>query len=241
MRLIIFDFDGVLADSELLANTVLAEAVSELGVPTTAEDSFRLFMGKRFEEVIAAVESTIGRAVPADFPSVFQQRTLQRLGDELQMVDGARGYIDAFRSVPRCIASSSSPDRLALCLDVLKLSELFGPHVFSASQVTRGKPHPDIFLYAAEQMAVEPRDALVIEDSAGGVQAALAAGMTVIGLLAASHIRDGHAERIESGGAHYVAATFAEAEQISRGLGRRGARVSWCALQSGTATSSQRA
>lgn len=217
-RLIIFDFDGVLADSELLANAVLAEAVSELGVPTTAEDSLRVFMGKRFEEVIAAVQSTIGRPVPADFPHEFQRRTLQRLRDELQMVEGARGYIDAFRSVPRCIASSSSPDRLALCLDVLQLSELFGPHVFSASQVARGKPHPDIFLHAAEQMNVEPRDALVIEDSTGGVQAAVAAGMTVIGLLAASHIRDGHAERLRTAGAHYVAATFAEAERISRTL-----------------------
>jgi HAD superfamily hydrolase (TIGR01509 family) len=217
-RLIIFDFDGVLADSELLANTVLAEAVSDLGVPTTAEDSLRLFVGKRFEEVIAGVAATIGRAVPTDFPQVFQQRTLQRFRDELQMVDGARAYIDAFRSVPRCIASSSSPDRLALCLDVLKLAELFGPHVFSASQVARGKPHPDVFLHAAEQMGVAPRDALVIEDSAGGVQAALAAGMTVIGLLAASHIRDGHAERLKAAGAHYVAATFAEAERLSRVL-----------------------
>lgn len=217
-RLIVFDFDGVLADSELLANAVLAEAVTELGVPTTTEDSLRTFMGKRFHEVIEAVEATVGRAVPAEFPQVFQQRTLARFRDELRMVSGARGYIETFSNVPRCIASSSSPDRLAACLDLLGLTAPFGPNVFSASQVARGKPHPDVFLYAAERMGIAPREALVLEDSVGGVQAAVAAGMTVIGLLAASHIRDGHGERLRAAGAHYLAATFADAEAISRPL-----------------------
>lgn len=217
-RLIIFDFDGVLADSELLANSVLAEAISELGVPTTADDSLNQYMGKRFNEVIEAVEQAVGHALPRDFPTIFQQRTLARFRAELQMVSGARAYIEAFPSMPRCIASSSSPDRLALCLDLLNLTELFGPQVFSASQVARGKPHPDIFLYAAEQMAIDPHDALVIEDSAGGVQAAVAAGMTVIGLLAGSHIRAGHAARLQAAGAHYIAATFAAAEGITRKL-----------------------
>jgi HAD superfamily hydrolase (TIGR01509 family) len=217
-RLIIFDFDGVLADSEMLANTVLAEFITELGVPTTADDSLRVYLGKRFEEVIATVEAAIGRRLPADFVEHFQERTLTRFRRELQLVHGARAYIEAFADVPRCIASSSSPDRLELCLELLKLSDLFGPHVFSASQVERGKPHPDIFLFAARQMGVDPRDALVIEDSTGGVQAAVAADMTVIGLLAASHIRDGHAARLEAAGAHYVAQTFADAENITRAL-----------------------
>ena len=218
MRLLIFDFDGVLADSELLANTVLADAISELGVPTTADDSLRLYMGKRFHEIIAAVESVVGRKLPADFPNAFQQRTLARFRDELRLVDGARAYIEAFATIPRCIASSSSPDRLSVCLDLLDLTDLFGAHVFSASLVARGKPHPDIFLHAAEQMRTDPHDALVIEDSIGGVEAAVSAGMTVIGLLAASHIRDGHAVRLRAAGAHYVAQTFAEAERITRTL-----------------------
>ncbi len=217
-RFIVFDFDGVLADSEMLANAVLAEAITELGMPMTADDSLRIFVGKRFHEVIATVKATVGRELPADFAEAFQRRTLERFREELRLVEGARAYIEAFSRVPRCIASSSSPDRLALCLDVLNLTELFGPQVFSASQVARGKPHPDIFLHAAERMGFDPRDALVIEDSAGGVQAAVAAGMTVIGLLAASHIRAGHAERLKAAGAHYVAATFAEAETISRAL-----------------------
>jgi HAD superfamily hydrolase (TIGR01509 family) len=217
-QLIVFDFDGVLADSELLANAVLAEAVTALGVPTTADDSLRLYMGKRLQEVIATVEAAIGRAVPPGFAQSFHVRTLERFREELRLIEGSRAYIEAFASVPRCIASSSSPDRLAMCLDLLGLSALFGPHVFSAAQVERGKPHPDIFLFAAERMGVKPGDALVIEDSVGGVRAAVAAGMTVIGLLAGSHIREGHAERLRAAGAHHLAATFAEAERISRGL-----------------------
>jgi HAD superfamily hydrolase (TIGR01509 family) len=216
--LIIFDFDGVLADSELLANAVLAEAISELGVPTTTDDSLRHYMGKRFPDVIAAVEHAIDRPLPPEFPSTFQQRTLARFQSDLRLVTGARAYLDAFAHIPRCIASSSSPDRLSFCLDLLGLTDLFAPHVFSASRVARGKPHPDIFLYAAEQMRTPPRDALVIEDSTGGVQAAVAAGMTVIGLLAASHIRDGHAAHLRAAGAQYVATTFAEAEALTREL-----------------------
>lgn len=217
-RLIIFDFDGVLADSELLANAVLAEAISELGVPTTTEDSLLRYMGKRFHEVIAAVEDTVGHPLPPDFPTTFQQRTLARFKEDLRLVEGARAYIDAFREIPRCIASSSSPDRLSFCLDLLNLTDVFGNDVFSASQVARGKPHPDIFLHAADQMRTRPTDALVIEDSIGGVQAAIAAGMTVIGLLAASHIRDGHAARLRAAGARYIATTFAQAESITRRL-----------------------
>jgi HAD superfamily hydrolase (TIGR01509 family) len=217
-RLIIFDFDGVLADSEILSNTVIAEIVSELGVPTTLDDSLRIFMGKRFDEVIAAVEAAVGHSLPDDFPETYQQRTLSRFGRELCLIEGAQAYIEAFLDIPRCIASSSSPDRLKFCLDVLNLSGFFGSCVFSASDVARGKPYPDIFLYAADRMGTDPRSCIVIEDSVGGVQAAVAAGMTVIGLLAGSHIRDGHASRLTSAGAHYVAATFPEAEAITRSL-----------------------
>jgi beta-phosphoglucomutase-like phosphatase (HAD superfamily) len=109
-------------------------------------------------------------------------------------------------------------DRLTFCLEVLRLEAAFGGHVFSASSVARGKPHPDIFLHAAKMMGVAPSQAIVIEDSGSGVEAGIAAGMTVIGLLAASHIQDGHHERLRAAGAHHVASTFKEAEQITREL-----------------------
>jgi HAD superfamily hydrolase (TIGR01509 family) len=218
-HLIIFDFDGVLADSEMVANTVLADFVSELGVPTTPDDAIRTYMGKRFPEVIAAIETAIGRPLPDDFPAELQDRTLAAFRRELQPIEGARAYIEAFLHVPRCIASSSSPDRLALCLELLELTQFFGSCVYSASQVRRGKPHPDIFLHAAERMGVNPGSSIVIEDSVSGVQAGVAAGMTVIGLLAASHIRDGHEARLKDAGAHHVAANFVQVEEITRAIG----------------------
>lgn len=217
-ELIIFDFDGVIADSENLANTVLSEAVSELGLPTTLDDALRLYMGKRFHDVVAAVETRLGRALPIDFADSLQKRTLDRFESELTMIEGAHDYIHTFAMVPQCIASSSSPDRLRLSLKVLGLTNTFKSNVFSASQVERGKPHPDIFLYAAKQMGIEPTRAIVIEDSVSGVQAGVAAGATVVGLLAASHIRNGHEERLRSSGAHHVAKTFAEAIDITRSL-----------------------
>jgi HAD superfamily hydrolase (TIGR01509 family) len=217
-RLIIFDFDGVLADSEILSNTVLAEIMTELGVPTTPEDSLRLYMGKRFHEVIAAVEEAVGHPLPDDFPESYQYRTLSRFGRDLRLIEGARAYIEEFLHIPRCIASSSSPDRLKFCLEVLNLAEFFGSYVYSASEVARGKPYPDIYLLAAERMKADTRTCIVIEDSVSGVQAGVAAGMTVIGLLAGSHIADGHASRLTGAGAHYVARTFLEVGEITRSL-----------------------
>jgi HAD superfamily hydrolase (TIGR01509 family) len=216
--LIVFDFDGVIADSETLANTVLAEIVTELGAPMTPEASMQAFMGKRFEEVLAAVAATIGRPVTESAAAEIGRRTLARFRAELREIAGIRAYLAAFGHVNRCIASSSSAQRLAACLDILGLADAFGSHVYSASLVARGKPHPDIFLYAARQFDVAPADALVIEDSEGGVRAAVAAGMTAIGFLAASHIRPGHAARLRSAGAHYIAHSYAEAGEITRRL-----------------------
>jgi HAD superfamily hydrolase (TIGR01509 family) len=212
--LLIFDFDGVIADSEVLSNTVLAETISAHGVPTSVDDCYRLYMGKRVPEITVAIAELTSRALPDNFIESLQSATLQRFRRELRTVAGARDFIDAFADVPRCIASSSAPARLAVCLEVLDLQSRFGANVFSAEQVARGKPHPDIFLFAAEQMGVEPAHCIVIEDSAGGVQAALAAGMTAIGLTAASHIRDGQAERLRQAGAHHVVSTFDEARTI---------------------------
>jgi HAD superfamily hydrolase (TIGR01509 family) len=219
-RLLVFDFDGVLADSELLANAVLADIVTELGVPTTTDDALRIYTGKRFPDVISTIEATVGRKLAPDFTDSFQARTFARFREALQLVRGARAYLDEFADVPHCIASSSSPDRLAFCLDLLGLGTHF-EHVFSASHVARGKPHPDIFLHASERMGVPPADALVIEDSPGGVRAAVAAGMTVIGLLAASHVRAGHEASLREAGATYLAQTYADAAQLTRSLVRQ--------------------
>jgi HAD superfamily hydrolase (TIGR01509 family) len=220
MKLIVFDFDGVIADSEMLANGVLAELLTELGVPMTVEQSMQTFMGKRAEDLIATVAALNPTMPGAQFAAELTQRTLGRFRRELREIPGVRDYLAAFPQMKRCIASSSSPDRLAACLDILDLAEAFGEHVYSASMVPRGKPHPDLFLHAAARLGVAPPDALVIEDSEGGVRAAVAAGMTPIGFLAASHVRDGHEARLRGAGAAHVARSYAELETITRRLAR---------------------
>jgi HAD superfamily hydrolase (TIGR01509 family) len=217
-RAIIFDFDGVLADSEVLSNSVLAEIVTELGVPTSLNDSYRTFMGKRLKEVIEAIEVVIGRKLPPDFADAYQLRTFDAFRAHLEPVAGAREFLEAWCEVPCCIASSSSPERLALSLEVLKMTPHFEERVFSASNVARGKPHPDIFLHAAEQLGIHPGDCIVIEDSLSGVTAGRAAGATVIGLTAASHVQPGHDARLRRAGADHVVPSFAELDRVIRPL-----------------------
>jgi len=213
---LIFDFDGVIADSEALANSVLAEFVTRLGQPTTRDEALDRYCGRRWDDVLAAIESALGRPLPADFSDHLKAATLDRFRADLREVHGATDFIRTFSAHPRCIASSSSIDRLQLCLSVIDLQDSFGGNVFSADMVRRGKPHPDLFLFAAEQLGVDPASCLVIEDSASGVKAAIAAGMAAVGLCAGSHIRRGHDLRLREAGATHLAdswdevATFAE-------------------------------
>ena len=210
IRGLVFDFDGVIADSEALANTVLAETVSSLGQQTTLDEALSRYMGKRWPEVVALIETEIGRAVPDGFSDALKAATLGRFRAELREVEGAAAFIRHCAHLPRCIASSSSLDRLQTCLDVLGLAGEFGNNVFSADMVERGKPDPDIFLLAAQRMGIAPAHCMVIEDSASGVRAALAAGMAVVGLCAGSHLRPGHSQRLTDAGASYIAETWSE-------------------------------
>jgi HAD superfamily hydrolase (TIGR01509 family) len=218
-RALIFDFDGVIADSELLVNGAMADGLTRLGLPTTREQSLATFLGKRWPEVVALAQARLaaeglGGALPASFADDLKIAIHARFQGELTEVPGARTFIRAHVHLPRAIASSSSADRLALCLDVLGLAQDFGPHVYSADLVTRGKPHPDIFLLAAERLNTPPADCIVIEDSPGGIHAARAAGMTAIGLHAAAHLPGNHAAALKKAGAHHIAAAWDEVHAI---------------------------
>src|SRR6266478_1094133 len=212
---LIFAFDGVIADSESIANTVLAETVTGLGHSTTLDQALARYMGRRWGEVVAEIEAAIGKPLPGNFSDQLKLATLDRFRTDLKEVRGATRFIRRFAHIPRCIASSSSLDRLQLCLSVLALEAEFGPHVFSADMVARGKPHPDIFLFAAGKLGVNPEECLVIEDSAGGIKAAVAAGMTAIGLCAASHIREGHDVRLRDAGAVHLAHSWSDVEHFA--------------------------
>lgn len=215
--LIIFDFDGVVVDSELIANRVLAEVISELGVPMTTDAVMRAFVGKRLDDVVVELGAITGRRVDASIGIDLTRRTLERFRTQLREMRGLRDYIRAFIAVKRCIASSSSRERIEACLDMLALRDLFS-HVYSASQVARGKPHPDLFLHAASRLTVDPAKVIVLEDSEAGIRAAVAAGMVPIGFLGGSHIGADHEARLLSAGARYIVRSFAEALPMTQRL-----------------------
>ncbi len=215
---IIFDFDGVVADSELLANTELAAMLTEHGLPTTLHDSYDRYMGNRWADSEAAIVAQLGRPLPPEFRPTLQARTRARFAEALQPVAGVKSFIADFKHHAHAVASSSSPEYLAASLQRFELADHFGPNVFSATMVARGKPDPDIFFLAASQLKAHPDQCIVIEDSPTGVRAGRAAGMTTIGLLAGSHIRPGHGEKLRAAGANHVVNSYAEAKALLHSL-----------------------
>lgn len=178
--LIIFDCDGVLVDSEPLANRVLAEALAGIGLHLTLEETMQQFVGRSVSACEAHIVTLTGRPVPEGFTPDWQARTLAAFRTGLEAVPGVRAALDAL-PYPRCVASSSNPERIALALSLTGLSDYFGDRLFSATQVARPKPAPDLFLFAAHTLGVPPERCVVVEDSHFGVQAGIAAGMRVFG------------------------------------------------------------
>ncbi|MFI5976848.1 HAD family hydrolase [Streptomyces sp. NPDC051452] len=182
--LIIFDNDGVLVDSEPISNRLLAASLTELGHPTTYEESIRDYMGSAMHRIHDLVFERTGRRLPDDFDDVFHARVFAAFERELQPVAGVAGVLEklAADGVPYCVASSGSHERIRVGHRTTGLDRWFTEErIFSSQDVGRGKPAPDLFLYAAERMGVAPHACLVVEDSPLGVQAAVAAGMDVYG------------------------------------------------------------
>ncbi|MFG3195589.1 HAD family hydrolase [Streptomyces sp. NPDC048208] len=185
--LILFDNDGVLVDSEPISNRHLAAYLTELGHPTTYEDSVRDYMGAALHRVHDLVLERTGERLPADFDDVFHARVFAAFERELRPVAGVEGVLEklAADGVPYCVASSGSHERIRVGHRATGLDRWFGDdRIFSSQDVGRGKPDPDLFLYAAERMGVAPERCLVVEDSPLGVRAAVAAGMDVYGFTA---------------------------------------------------------
>ncbi|MGL4325697.1 MAG: HAD family hydrolase [Beijerinckiaceae bacterium] len=201
--LLIFDCDGVLVDSETLSCKIEADYLSELSVPLSADDVARQFIGRSMKDMVAELRAAFGDRIPHDFAEQLTRRTLQRFQQELQPIMGVREAILGINA-PRCVASSSAPPRLAVSLKKTGLADLFGVDVFSATMVARGKPAPDLFLFAAEKMGHPPGQCVVIEDSVSGVKAGIAAGMRVIGFYGGSHCQRGHDAVLKNAGAHIV-------------------------------------
>ncbi|MEV5877060.1 HAD family hydrolase [Streptomyces sp. NPDC052101] len=185
--LVIFDNDGVLVDSEPISNRHLAAYLTELGHPTSYEDSIRDYMGSAMHRIHDLVLERTGQRLPDDFDDVFHARVFAAFERELQPVAGVSGVLEklAADGVPYCVASSGSHARIRVGHRTTGLDRWFtDERIFSSEDVGRGKPAPDLFLYAAERMGVAPKRCLVVEDSPLGVQAAVAAGMAVYGFIA---------------------------------------------------------
>ncbi|AOR32845.1 hydrolase [Streptomyces fodineus] len=185
--LVIFDNDGVLVDSESISNRLLAAYLTELGHPTSYEDSIRDYMGSAMHRIHELVLERTGQRLPDDFDDVFHARVFAAFERELQPVAGVDVVLEklAADGVPYCVASSGSHARIRVGHRTTGLDRWFADErIFSSEDVGRGKPAPDLFLYAAERMGVAPERCLVVEDSPLGVQAAVAAGMAVYGFTA---------------------------------------------------------
>lgn len=216
--LAIFDCDGVLVDSESLSCVVHADVLTQHGYAITAEQVHDRFLGRSAREARAEVEAELGRALP-DTYTVQLKATIDRVfGESLQPVPHIADTL-AKLSQRICVASSGTPTRIHSSLTTTRLLDFFAPHLFSALQVDRGKPAPDLFLFAAAQMGVSPARCLVIEDSVPGVIGARAAGMTVLGFHGGSHCRPETAQGLRAAGA---AAAFDDMRLLPALIGRAG-------------------
>jgi HAD superfamily hydrolase (TIGR01509 family) len=193
-KLVIFDCDGVLVDSEPISARVFAESLNDIGVPVDVATIANDFTGLSLKTSFAMVEERWGIELPADFFDTMQGRTLELLAAEVEAIPGVGEVLDLLdsRDMPKCVASSGNFQKMEVTLGRTGLLPRFDGNIFSAWQpeVKRGKPFPDLFLFAAENMGIEPQDCVVIEDSLHGIRAAQAAGMTPYGYVGGAHAFD---------------------------------------------------
>jgi HAD superfamily hydrolase (TIGR01509 family) len=180
VELVIFDCDGVLVDSEPIANRVLAEQLRRIGVSIPESEVMRRFVGKTRGQCLALAAEIRGRALPGRFGADWDAALFEALRNEAKPVDGVDDVLRGL-AIPYCAASNGMPDRIRVTLDAAGLLTWFEGRVFTSADVARPKPAPDLFLHAAKSMNVAPSDCVVVEDTVTGVRAARAAGMRVFG------------------------------------------------------------
>jgi HAD superfamily hydrolase (TIGR01509 family) len=198
--LVIFDCDGVLVDSEVISCRVHAEMLTRHGYPISADQVAVRFLGRSSKDARLEVERELGRTLPDDYPAQLNAELFAALKAALEPMPHIELALNAI--APRaCVASSGPPEKIAVSLNRAGLYDRFAPNIFSAVQVAHGKPAPDLFLFAARQMAAAPPRCLVVEDSVSGVIAARRAGMIVLGFHGGSHCAPPHADALVQAGA----------------------------------------
>ena len=220
LDLIIFDCDGVLVDSEIIAAKVESALLTEAGYPISVEEMGERFAGMTWKNILLQVEKESDIPLSAQLLDKSEQLLDARLAREVKIIDGVKFALSRI-TTPRCICSNSSGARLDMMLEKVSLKPYFAPHIFSAKDLgaDRVKPKPDIFLHGAKQMNVAPERALVIEDSVHGIHGARAAGMRVVGFTGASHTYPSHADRLTDAGAETVISRMADLPAVIAALG----------------------
>jgi beta-phosphoglucomutase-like phosphatase (HAD superfamily) len=213
---IIFDFDGVLLESEFEGNRQLAELLTGLGHRTTVEEAFKHYAGLSGRQFIEAIENRIGAPLPPEFHARQKEGAVRALRDGIGAVVGAVDFVQSLPpDLPKAVASSSSTRWIRAHLEHLGLTDAFRDHIYSGREhVERGKPAPDIYLHAADQLGIAIGDCVILEDSEVGATGALASGARVIGLAAGLHCVDGHADALWALGVEEVANSFDEVRKL---------------------------
>lgn len=220
LKMVLFDCDGVLVNSEPISLSTLVEVLSHFNAPLTLHEVADRFTGRSSAAPIEHIREVTGRDVREEFKPVFYRRLFERYETELEKIDDIESVLQALRdqSLDYCISSSSSVERLKTTMRVTGLGSWFGERIYSADFVENGKPAPDLFLFAADKMGFAPQNCLVMEDSVAGVKAAVAAGMPCWGFVGGGHYaddRDGAAARLKAAGANGV---FYHMADISKAL-----------------------
>lgn len=218
--LVIFDCDGVLIDSEIISARMLIEALADRGVQIDLPYVARHFLGRSYPVVMQTIREDFGLNLPPEFEADYRERLLEGFRRELVIIPGVEEVM-ANLAVPFCVATSSSPRRVEMSLSLVGLWPRVKDRTFTASEVARGKPAPDLFLHAAARMGAVPDRTLVIEDSLTGIQSALAAGMTVWRFTGGTHMGPATPPEPEGCRPHARFASFADFFQIAPDLDAR--------------------
>ncbi len=205
---ILFNFDGVIANSKRLSTQALVESMAEAGMPTTLDVALHDFGSKRWSDVLVLLEARMGSEIPESLISQQYKRMSRRVILEVGTVPGIEAFLDLTSGVPRAITGSSEPIWISQTLARFGLEHHFGAHVYTTATLSRDKPDPEIYTLAAEKLGIAPRRIIAIEDHVAGVKAAVAAGVTVIGFTAGSHILPGDDEAMKVAGARMITNDF---------------------------------
>ncbi|WNJ21013.1 HAD family hydrolase [Pontibacter sp. G13] len=201
---IIFDCDGVIVDSEILAAQNFLEALAQFDYTPNLDEYTKIYAGKKDTDIVRILKDELGLKLPEGFLEETHQKLKARFAEELKVIPGMGELIRGLE-MPKAVVSNSDLKHVEMCLELAGLSEVFGDRIFSADQVANPKPAPDVYEFAIEQLGWNKEECLVVEDSLTGVEAAVGAGLEVVGFLGAGHIMGNHGEQVLALGAQALA------------------------------------